>query len=66
MNQLKKKDNGEEKKKQEFSPKTKNVIIKEWNSMMKFEKKMGIVALLVVVVVCLWMLVVDEIIGVLW
>jgi hypothetical protein len=34
--------------------------------MMKFEKKMGIVALLVVVVVCLWMLVVDEIIGVLW
>ena len=59
-----KKKTTEKKERKEFS--TKNVI-EEWNSM-KFEKKMGVLVLLV----CLWMLVVDEwlgdgnIIGVLW
>ena len=59
-----KKKTTEKRKRKEFS--TKNVI-EEWNRM-KFEKKMGVAALLV----CLWMLVADEllgdgnIIGVLW
>ena len=59
-----KKKTTEKRERKEIS--TKNVI-EEWNRM-KFEKKMGIAALLV----CLWMLVVDEwlgddnIIGVLW
>ena len=47
-----KKKTTEKKKRKEFS--TKNVI-EEWNSM-KFEKKMGVLAILAV---C-WMLVVDE------
>ena len=51
-----KKKTTEKRDRKEFS--TKNVI-KEWNNM-KFEKKLGCMVL----VVCLWMLIVDEWIGI--